>query len=303
MDKSIDQKVDNMVEENGGDDDSIDPKGHPKDQPRTSMIGPSESRPKSKQLYGAQCVKELAKKLCNLGVSMCTEDGQYKDLRKAPMGRMYDKPSIAKELLEDILSKLSDPRSEWTDNSKDNQKEIGMSVKKLLGDFMLDVHKNAFVDPIYVLLYANEEPPESLYTLPFSDYPEDQDSDSDSGDDDIDSDSDIGDDKFDDDDDPDTLASSWVNPMTQDKDNLKVKNKVIKVNDKRVTELEKQLGDQQKILAHISKVLENMVDSSLDPDPLGRRDRGRKKPAVSGNPQIEGAKRINNSIKDFLAQV
>ena len=298
MDKSNELKlIDNVIEENGGDGDSIDPK----DQPRTSMIGPSESRPKSKQLYGAQCVKELAKKLCNLGVSMCTEDGQYKDLRKAPMGRMYDKPSIAKELLEDILSKLSDPRSEWTDNSKDNQKEIGMSVKKLLGDFMLDVHKNAFVDPIYVLLYANEEPPESLYTLPFSDYPEDQDSDSDSGDDDIDSDSDIGDDKFDDDDDPDTLASSWVNPMTQDKDNLKVKNKVIKVNDKRVTELEKQLGDQQKILAHISKVLENIVDSSLNDDRSDRRDR--KKPAASGNPQLEGAKRINNSIKDFLAQV
>ena len=297
----MDKSDEILMKEGGGEPaDDGDPKGQ--DQPRTSMIGPSESRPKSKQLYGAQCVKELAKKLCDLGVSMCTEDGQYKDLRKAPMGRMYDKPSIAKELLEDILSKLSDSRSEWTDNSKDNQKEIGMSVKKMLGDFMLDVHKNAFVDPIYVLLYANEEPPESLYTLPFSDYPEDQDSDSD--DDDIDSDSDIGDDKFDDDDDPDTLASSWVNPMTQDKDNLKVKNKVIKVNDKRVTELEKQLGDQQKILAHISKVLENIVDSSLnDDDSKNQARRDRKKPAASGNPQLEGAKRINNSIKDFLAQV
>ncbi len=293
-----------MMKEGGGDSDSSSHQGQDDNDPkgldqRTSMTGPSEGRPKSKKLYGAQCVKELAKKLCDLGVSMCTEDGQYKDLRKAPMVRMYDKPSIAKELLEDILSKLSNPNSEWTDNSKDNQKEVGMSVKKLLGDFMLDVYKNAAVDPIYILLYANEESPESLYTLPFSeDDPMDL---AQTQDDDSDSDSDIGDDKFDDDDDPDTLASSWVNPMTQDKDNLKVKNKVIKVNDKRVTELEKQLGDQQKILAHISKVLENIVDSSLNDDRSDRRDR--KKPAASGNPQLEGAKRINNSIKDFLAQV
>ena len=286
-----------MMKEGGGDSDSsIDPQdrqGQDDNDPkgldqRTSMIGPSEGRPKSKKLYGAQCVKELAKKLCDLGVSICTEDGQYKDLRKAPMVRMYNKPSIAKELLEDILSKLSNPNSEWTDNSKDNQKEVGMSVKKLLGDFMLDVYKNAAVDPIYILLYANEESPESLYTLPFSEddpmdlaqtQDDDSDSDSDSDDDDIDSDDDQQD-------------------SSNDNGKLKLKTNV---NDKRVTELEKQLGDQQKILAHISKVLENIVDSSLNDDRSDRRDR--KKPAASGNPQLEGAKRINNSIKDFLAQV